>query len=67
VEPEEIESIENPIQEEYAAQSTANCATLEAWDDGIIDPVGTRNPWGMAISASLDAPIEEPGLGLLRI
>jgi 3-methylcrotonyl-CoA carboxylase beta subunit len=64
---EEVAAIENPIYEEYAAQSDAYYATSEIWDDGIIDPVDTRNILGMAISASLNAPIGEPRPGILRI
>ena len=64
---EEIAAIEQPIYEEYAAQSDAYYATSEIWDDGIIDPTDTRNTLGMAISASLNAPFEEPRRGVLRI
>jgi 3-methylcrotonyl-CoA carboxylase beta subunit len=64
---EEVAAIENPIYEEYAAQSDAYYATSEIWDDGIIDPVDTRNTLGMAISASLNAPIGERRAGILRI
>lgn len=65
--PEEMAAIEKPIYQEYAAQSTAYYATSEVWDDGIIDPVDTRNALGVAISASLNAPIEIPRPGVLRI
>jgi 3-methylcrotonyl-CoA carboxylase beta subunit len=65
--PEEIEEIRCPILAEYERQSSAYYATSELWDDGIIDPVDTRNALGIAISAALNAPLPEPSLGLLRI
>ncbi len=33
-------------------------ATARLWDDGIIDPADTRRVLGLALSASLNAPIE---------
>ena len=52
---------------DYRNQQSAYFATLGIWDDGIIDPVDTRNALGMAISASLNAPIEEPHYGVFRM
>jgi 3-methylcrotonyl-CoA carboxylase beta subunit len=38
------------------------------WDDGIIDPVQTRDVLGLALAASLNAPIPElPRFGLFRM
>jgi 3-methylcrotonyl-CoA carboxylase beta subunit len=65
--PEEIEEIRRPILAEYERQSSAYYATSELWDDGILDPVDTRNALGIAISASLNAPLPESSLGILRI
>ena len=50
----------------YQEQLSAYYATSELWDDGIIDPVDTRNALGVAISASLNAPLGEPGYGVFR-
>jgi 3-methylcrotonyl-CoA carboxylase beta subunit len=36
-------------------------------DDGLIDPTDTRNTLGMALSASLKAPIVRTPGGVLRI
>jgi 3-methylcrotonyl-CoA carboxylase beta subunit len=63
----EIEAIRAPILESYARESSAYYATSQLWDDGIIDPVDTRNALGVAISASLNAPIPEPRYGVLRL
>jgi acetyl-CoA carboxylase carboxyltransferase component len=37
------------------------------WDDGIIDPLDTRDVLGLAISASLNAPIEKTKFGVFRM
>jgi 3-methylcrotonyl-CoA carboxylase beta subunit len=37
------------------------------WDDGIIDPAQTRMVVGLALAASLNAPIEETRFGVFRM
>jgi len=63
----QIAEIREPVLRNYKAQQSAYYATSELWDDGIIDPVDTRNVLGMAISASLNAPIEAPHYGVFRM
>ena len=63
----EIVSIREPIQEEYKRQSSAYYSTSQLWDDGILDPVDTRNALGLAISATLNAPIGQPHYGVFRM
>lgn len=63
---EQIAAIEEPIAREYESKASAYYSTSEIWDDGIVAPTDTRNALGMAISASLNAPIEEPGYGIFR-
>ncbi len=65
--PDEIEAIRRPVLESFERESTAYYATSQLWDDGIIDPVDTRNALGIAISASLHTPIERPSYGILRL
>jgi 3-methylcrotonyl-CoA carboxylase beta subunit len=65
--PEEIAAIREPILEEYRRQSSAYYSTSEIWDDGILDPVDTRNALGMAICASLNTPIDRPHYGVFRM
>lgn len=64
---EEIEHIRQQITDDYAHQSSAYYATSEIWDDGIIDPVATRNALGISIAASLNAPVGDPRYGVLRL
>ena len=62
-----IAAIREPILEEYKRQSSAYYSTSQLWDDGILDPTDTRNALGIAISASLNAPIGEPHYGVFRM
>jgi len=63
----EIDEIRRPILESYKREASAYYATSHLWDDGIIDPIDTRNALGVAISASLHAPIGAPHYGILRL
>ncbi len=63
----EIAAIREPVLERFRAESDAYHSTSELWDDGILDPLDTRNALGMAIVASLNAPFGEPGYGVLRL
>ncbi|MEY1661884.1 carboxyl transferase domain-containing protein [Isoalcanivorax beigongshangi] len=42
-------------------------ASARLWDDGIIDPASTRDVLGLALSASLNAPIEPTRFGVFRM
>ncbi|MBL8642379.1 MAG: methylcrotonoyl-CoA carboxylase [Rhodospirillaceae bacterium] len=56
-----------PIRERYEAEGSPYYATARLWDDGIIDPVQTRDVLGLAIAASLNAPIPETRFGVFRM
>ena len=64
---EEIEEIRKPILEKYENESSAYYSTARLWDDGIIDPLDTRNILGLAISMSLNAPIPDHKFGIFRM
>lgn len=64
---EELEEIRQQVLGNYEDQTNAYYTSSEIWDDGIIDPMDTRNALGISISASLNAPIETSGLGVLRL
>ena len=65
--PAEIAAIREPILEEYRRQSSAYYSTSQLWDDGILDPPDTRNALAIAISAALNAPIDQPHYGVFRM
>ncbi|WOH63821.1 acyl-CoA carboxylase subunit beta [Bradyrhizobium sp. BWA-3-5] len=64
---QELVEIRKPIVEEYQERSSAYYATSEIWDDGILDPVDTRNALAIVLSASLNTPIEAPHYGVFRM
>ena len=61
-----LERVRSETLTAYQEQISAWYSTSELWDDGIIDPVDTRNALGMAISVSLNAPLGEKGYGVFR-
>lgn len=63
----QIAEIKEPVLAEFKRKSSAYWSTSEIWDDGILDPTDTRNALGMAISASLNKAIEQPGYGVFRM
>ena len=65
---EEAEAFKAPIRQKYEDEGNPYFATARLWDDGIIDPLQTRDVLGLAISASLNAPIpQQPRFGLFRM
>jgi 3-methylcrotonyl-CoA carboxylase beta subunit len=51
----------------FTTQMSAYHSTSELWDDGILDPVDTRDALGIALSVALHAPLGEPGYGVFRM
>ena len=64
---EEEEAFKAPIRDQYERQGHPYYASARLWDDGIIDPADTRRVLGLAISASLNAPIEPQRFGVFRM
>ena len=64
---EQIAAIRDPVLADYRRQSSALYSTSRIWDDGILDPVDTRNALGIAISAALNTPIAAPSYGVFRV
>jgi 3-methylcrotonyl-CoA carboxylase beta subunit len=61
------EKFKSPIREQYERQGHPYYASARLWDDGVVDPVDTRRVLALAISASLNAPIEETKFGIFRM
>lgn len=64
---EDEEKLKAPILAQYAKQGHAYYSSARLWDDGVIDPIDTRKVLGLAISASLNAPILPTKFGLFRM
>jgi 3-methylcrotonyl-CoA carboxylase beta subunit len=65
---EQAEAFKEPIRRKYEEEGSPYYATARLWDDGVIDPIQTRDVLGLAFSATLNAPIpERPQFGLFRM
>jgi 3-methylcrotonyl-CoA carboxylase beta subunit len=64
---EEEAAFKAPIRERYEHEGHPYFASARIWDDGIIDPVDTRRVLAMAISASLNRPVERTTFGVFRM
>ena len=65
---QEEDAFKEPIRTRYEEEGNPYFATARLWDDGVVDPVQTRDVLGLAISAALNAPIPEaPRFGLFRM
>ncbi len=64
---EDEEKFKAPIRDSYEREGDPYHATSRLWDDGIIDPAQTRDVLGLAIGASLNAPIPETTFGVFRM
>ncbi|MDH3942282.1 MAG: methylcrotonoyl-CoA carboxylase, partial [Xanthomonadales bacterium] len=60
-------AFKQPILDRYEEQGHPYYASARLWDDGVIDPAQTRQVLGLAISASLNRPIEETRFGVFRM
>ncbi len=64
---EEESTFRSSVRDRYESEGNPYFATARLWDDGIIDPVQTRDVLGLAISAALNAPIPPTTFGVFRM
>ncbi len=57
--PEQAEAFKAPIRQKYEDEGNPYYATARLWDDGIVDPAQARDVLGLALAATLNAPVEE--------
>ncbi len=65
--PEEESEIRTPILEKYEREGSPYYATARLWDDGVIDPIRTREALALALSAAYNTPIPEARFGVFRM
>ena len=61
------EAIRQPILEKYEREGSPYYSTARLWDDGILDPVDTRQALALGLSAAYNAPMPEPKFGVFRM
>ncbi len=64
---EEEAKFKQPVLDQYERQGHPYYASARLWDDGVVDPADMRRLLGLAISASLNAPVEETKFGVFRM
>ncbi len=56
-----------PVLKQFETQSDPYYATARLWDDGIIDPIRTRDVLALALAACREAPVAETRFGVFRM
>jgi 3-methylcrotonyl-CoA carboxylase beta subunit len=64
---EDEATFKQPIIDDFETQGHPYYASARLWDDGIINPLDTRRVLGLALSATLNKPIEETRFGVFRM
>ena len=65
---EEAEAFKAPIRAKFEAEGSPYYATARLWDDGVIDPVQTRDVLALALEACREAPVApRPAFGVFRM
>jgi 3-methylcrotonyl-CoA carboxylase beta subunit len=64
---EEADEFKRPILEKYENEGNPYHSTARLWDDGVIDPVDTRQILGLALSVVLNSPVDDGGFGVFRM
>jgi acetyl-CoA carboxylase carboxyltransferase component len=63
----EKEKLMKPILEKYDYEGSPYFSSARLWDDGILDPLETRDALALSISMSLNAPIPNYKVGIFRM
>jgi 3-methylcrotonyl-CoA carboxylase beta subunit len=64
---EEEQAILAPVLAKYDEESSAYYSTARIWDDGILDPLETRDALGLGIAVARNAPIPDAKFGVFRM
>ena len=56
-----------PIRAKYEEEGSPYYSTARVWDDGILDPIETRDVLGLALAAARNAPIADTQPGVFRM
>jgi acetyl-CoA carboxylase carboxyltransferase component len=64
---EDKNKIKQPILQKYEHEGSPYYSTARLWDDGIIEPLDTREALALGISMSLNQPIPDYKVGIFRM
>jgi acetyl-CoA carboxylase carboxyltransferase component len=65
--PAEEDALAAPVRAKYDEESNAYYSTARLWDDGILDPIETRDVLGLGLAAARNAPVPETRAGVFRM
>jgi acetyl-CoA carboxylase carboxyltransferase component len=60
-------AIRDPILEKYEREGSPYYSTARLWDDGILDPVRTREALALGLSMAYNAPVPPARFGVFRM
>ncbi len=60
-------AIRDPIVAKYEQEGSPYYSTARLWDDGILDPLDTRNALALGMAAARNAPVPPPRYGVFRM
>jgi acetyl-CoA carboxylase carboxyltransferase component len=64
---DEEAAIRDPLLAKYDHEGSPYYSTARLWDDGILDPVETRDALGLGIAMAHHAQLPEPRTGVFRM
>lgn len=64
---EQVDQIKTEIREQFMKQSDPYHATARLWDDGLIDPIDTRDVLGLCLSLATRQPSEPSRARVFRM
>jgi 3-methylcrotonyl-CoA carboxylase beta subunit/propionyl-CoA carboxylase len=64
---EEERALRAPILEKYEHEGSPYYSTARLWDDGILDPLATRQALALGLSVALNAPTPAAKFGVFRM
>ena len=63
----EQDAVTAPIRAKYEEEGSPYYSTARLWDDGMLDPIETRDVLGLALAAARNAPVPETKPGVFRM
>ena len=64
---EEQRAFQQPILDKYDREGSPYYSTARLWDDGVIDPVDTRDVIGLSLASTLATADEPSRFGVFRM
>jgi len=64
---EELAKFKQPILDKYEKEGSPYYSSARIWDDGVIDPVQTRDILGLCLSVSFNQEFPDPRWGIFRM